>query len=101
MPVPLTRRTRRASQPRDNADAASGKNTGGAAPDAVTITLFLTPAQADTLIMAENTGTLRAALRNPGDQAIIPPQDETQFVSPGLIPPDVLRVLQDTFTKTQ
>ena len=67
----------------------------------MTITLILTPEQADTLIMAENTGTLRAALRNPGDQAIIPAQNETQFVSPGLIPPDVLRVLQDTFTKTQ
>ena len=81
------RPTRRAS---DNADAAAGKNTGGAAPDAVTITLILTPEQANTLIMAENTGTLRAALRNPGDQVIIPPQSETQFVSPNLIPPDVL-----------
>ncbi len=68
-------------------------------PDASTITLLLTPAQADILLMAENTGILRTALRNPGDEAIIPPADEIQFLSPGLLPPDVLRILQDTFAQ--
>lgn len=74
-------------------------NTPKQIPDATTITLLVTPDQANILLMAEATGTLRAALRNPGDAALIPAGNEIQFVTPGLIPPDVMRLLQDTFTQ--
>ena len=67
-------------------------------PDATTITLIVSPDQAGVLLMAESTGELRAALRNPGDTAVIPPVNETQFITPGLLTPDLLKILQDTFT---
>ena len=88
--------------------AAGGQTTDGdpiaadtpsQVPDAATITLLLTPEQASILLMAEATGTLRASLRNSADEVLIPSLVETTFISPGLIPADILRVLQDTFTK--
>jgi pilus assembly protein CpaB len=74
-------------------------STAKEVPDATTITLLVTPDEANILLMAEATGTLRAALRNPGDQALIPSGTETGFVVPGLIPPDLLKFMQDIFSK--
>ena len=70
-------------------------------PDAVTITLLVTPEQADILVLGEKTGELRASLRNPGDTATVPSPQETQYLVPGLIPPDVLKFLQDSAPKQQ
>ncbi len=67
-------------------------------PDATTITLLVTPEQADVLILGENTGELRASLRNPGDSASVPSPNDTQFLTPGLIPPDLMKFIIDNFT---
>jgi len=82
----------------DNPVAA---DTPAQVPDAATITLLVTPEQAGILLMAESTGALRAALRNPGDTNLTPAQAETQFITPGLIPADLMKIIQDTFTTTQ
>jgi len=70
-------------------------------PDAVTVTLVVTPEQADILFLAEKTGELRASLRNPGDTATVPFPQETQFLVPGAIPAEVLKFMQDTFATKQ
>ena len=70
-------------------------------PDAVTITLLVTPEQADVLLLGEKTGELRATLRNPGDTATVPFPQETQFLTPGLIPPEVLKFMQDSLPQTK
>jgi pilus assembly protein CpaB len=69
-------------------------------PDATTITLLVTPEQAGILLMAEQTGVLRAALRNPGDTATTPAPTDTQFVTPHLLPEELIRFIQETFTQT-
>lgn len=76
-------------------------NTPPQEPNASTITLLVTPEQAGILMMAESTGKLRATLRNPGDTNIVQNQSETQFVSPNLIPPDLMKIIRDTFSTTQ
>lgn len=70
-------------------------------PDAATLTLLVTPEQAGVLLMAEQTGSLRAALRNPGDTAIIPDAESVEFVTPGLLPDEVMELIKRTFTTTQ
>jgi hypothetical protein len=70
-------------------------------PSAATLTLLLTPEQAGTVLMAEKTGFLRAALRNPGDTAIIPETEAVEFVTPGLLPEEIMELIQNTFTTTQ
>jgi pilus assembly protein CpaB len=70
-------------------------------PDAITITLLVTPEQANILLLGENTGEMRASLRNPGDTATVPFPQETQYLVPGLIPPEVLRFLQDNLAATK
>ena len=40
-------------------------------------------------------------LRNPGDTATVPFPQETQFLTPGLIPPEVLKFMQDSLPQTK
>jgi Flp pilus assembly protein CpaB len=70
-------------------------------PDAATITLLVSPDQAGVLLMAEATGILRVALRNPGDTNTIAAASETQFITPNLIPEEIMRQIQNIFTTTQ
>src|SRR3990172_8612288 len=70
-------------------------------PDAATITLLVSPDQAGILLMAEATGKLRVALRNPGDTNLIAALTEAQFVTPDLIPDDIMRQIQEIFTKDE
>lgn len=70
-------------------------------PNAATLTLLLTPEQSGTVLMAEQTGTLRAALRNPGDTALIPEAEAVEFVTPGLLPEEIMELIKNTFTTTQ
>lgn len=85
--------------PSDSSSNPVAAETAKKTPDATTITLLVTPEQANVLLIGENTGELRASLRNPGDQAIVPFPGDTQFLSPGLIPPELAKVLQDAFTQ--
>lgn len=92
----------------DGTDGEDGASTNPVAadvpnqvPDAATITLLVTPQQAGALLMAEQTGTLRAALRNPGDTDVIPEADAITFVTPGLVPPEVMELIQRTFTNKE
>lgn len=73
----------------------------GQVPDAATITLLVTPQEAGILLLAEQTGELRTALRNPGQTDIIPVADSVWFVTPDLIPLEIMEVLQRTFTTAQ
>ena len=62
------------------------------APDAVTITLLVTPEQAHLLLLAEQSGPLRAALRGVNDSALAP--DGELFTSTlELLPLEVLQTL--------
>ncbi len=76
-------------------------DTPSQVPDAATITLLVTPEQAGILLMAEATGTLRVALRNPGDTNLIATAIETQFLTPNLIPEEIMRQIQSIFTTTE
>ena len=61
-------------------------------PEAVTITLLVTPEQAHLLLLAEQSGPLRAALRGVNDTAIAP--DNELFTSTlKLLPLEVLQTL--------
>lgn len=61
-------------------------------PEAVTITLLVTPDQGHLLLLAEQAGTLRAALRGVNDTAIAPPSED--FTSTlELLPLEVLQGL--------
>jgi pilus assembly protein CpaB len=77
-------------------DDPVASDSGDEDPEAVTITLLVTPEQAHILLMAENTGDLRAALRGIGDANIVPPAEDHSFTTPGLIPPDLMQQLVDT-----
>jgi len=62
-------------------------------PDAVTMTLLLTPEQAQLVFLGEQTGALRAELRGFGDQGT-PDAGITLFTQ--VIPPDALKGLPDS-----
>lgn len=64
--------------------------------EAVTITLLVSPDQADLLAMAENLGDMRVALRGPSDTNIDPPEEDFTLVTE-LLPPDVLQALPKEF----
>jgi Flp pilus assembly protein CpaB len=51
----------------------------GAQPDAVVVTLAVTPIQAQSLLLAESTGTIRLIVRPPGDLAVERLPDITFF----------------------
>lgn len=91
------------SGPVGSGDGASGgqnpvpSGTGDENPEATTITLLVSPEQANILFMAENTGQLRAALRGIGDEVVLPAAEDHDFTTPGLIPPDLLQQLRETF----
>lgn len=89
------------STPGATSDNPVAADTPAQEPNASTITLLVTPEQVGILMMAESTGKLRATLRNPGDTNLVQNQSETQFVTPNLIPPDLMKIIQDTFTTTQ
>jgi len=91
----------------DAGPVASGKTSGGttsagqepvagaqgkALPDAVTLTLLLTPEEAQQVFMAELTGDLRADLRSVGDQDT---PDVGLTLITQLLPIDSLRTLPD------
>jgi Flp pilus assembly protein CpaB len=71
--------------------------SGEEEPEAITITLLATPEQAQILFLGEKTGELRAALRGPGDAGVVPPTEDYEYVSPGLIPPEIMDALRNTF----
>jgi pilus assembly protein CpaB len=73
----------------------------GQNPDAATITLLVTPQEAGILLLAEQTGSMRAALRNPGQTDIIPDTESVQFITPDLIPLELMELIQRTFTTTE
>lgn len=74
-------------------DAPVAADAGKAVPDAATMTLLLTPEQAQLVFLAEQTGTLRAELRGFGDQST-PDAGITLFTQ--VIPPDALKGLPDS-----
>jgi pilus assembly protein CpaB len=78
-----------AGTPSDGPAAADG---GQAVPDAATMTLLLTPEQAQLVFLAEQTGTLRAELRGFGDQSTA---DAGITLFTQVIPPDALKGLPD------
>lgn len=78
-------------------DDPVASETGDQTPDAVSTTLLVTPEQAQILLMAESTGEMRLALRGIGDANIVPPTEDYEFVSPGLIPPEIMEALRNTF----
>ncbi len=94
------------SGPVGSGDGTSGvenpvaSGTGDQNPEATTITLLVSPEQANILFMAETTGQLRAALRGIGDEVVLPPAEDHDFTTPGLIPPDLLQQLRETFGGT-
>jgi hypothetical protein len=51
--------------------------------------------------MAEATGDLRAALRGPGDEALVPAAQDFNFLSPGLIPDEVMQAIRASFGVNQ
>lgn len=53
----------------DDASAPIAADQAPPVPDAVTITLLLTPTQAQQIVLAEGNGSLRAGLRNKSDLA--------------------------------
>jgi pilus assembly protein CpaB len=65
-------------------------------PEAITITLLINHEQARVLLMGESTGELRASLRGIGDEAIVPSPDDYDYLSPDLIPEEVIRALLAT-----
>jgi pilus assembly protein CpaB len=72
------------------APVASG--TGKPLPEAVTITLLLTPQEAQRVFMAELTGTLRADLRSVGDQDT---PETPPSIATDLLPLDLINKLPD------
>ena len=70
---------------------------GDQEPEAITLTLLVTPEQAHVLAMAEGTGELRAGLRGINDSAIVPPTEDYDYITPGLIPPEIWEALRNTF----
>lgn len=71
--------------------------SGDKEPEAVTITLLVNHEQARVLLMAESTGELRASLRGIGDEAVIASPDDYDYLSPDLIPEEVITALLATF----
>jgi hypothetical protein len=47
--------------------------------------------------MGELTGELRTALRGIGDQDIVPPTEDYEYITPGLIPPEIMEALRATY----
>ena len=78
-------------------DDPVASESGDKAPEAITVTLLVTPEQAHVLIMAESTGELRAALRGIGDETIVPPSEDFAYISPGLIPEEIMQALREAF----
>lgn len=70
---------------------------GDQEPEAITITLLVSPEQAHVLLMAELTGELRAGLRGIGDSAVVPPTEDYDYITPGLIPAEIWEALRNTF----
>ncbi len=87
--------------PGSGSDNPVAADTPPQTPDASTITLLVTPDQAGALMMAESIGKLRASLRNPGDTNLIEAQAETQFITPNLIPADLMKIIQDAYSNAQ
>ncbi len=73
-------------------DAPVAADAAKALPDAVTMTLLLTPTESQQLFLAEQTGKLRAVLRNVGDQDVAdtPPSSFLEIA-----PVDLLKSLPD------
>jgi pilus assembly protein CpaB len=72
--------------------------SGEAEPEAITATLLVTDEQAHHLIMAENTGEIRLALRGVEDTTVAPSSGNDDFtLVTELLPFDVLRAIPDTF----
>ena len=79
-----------------SSDAPAPADAGAPLPDAVTMTLLLSPTEAQQLFLAEQSGKLRAVLRNVGDQDLadtpvtliteIVPVEALKALPPGLRP---------------
>jgi len=67
-------------------------DTGKAAPEAVTITLLLSEQDAQKVFLAEQNGTIRATLRNKGDQDVA---DTGVADVAQLVPIDAVKALPD------
>jgi pilus assembly protein CpaB len=78
-------------------DDPVASESGDQEPEAITITLLVTPEQAHVLMMGEGTGELRAALRGVGDETIVPPSEDFEYLSPGLIPEEIMQALREAF----
>lgn len=73
-------------------DAPVAADAAPALPDAVTMTLLLTPQESQQLFLAEQTGKLRAVLRNVGDQDLAD-TPASSFME--IAPVDLLKSLPD------
>jgi Flp pilus assembly protein CpaB len=78
-------------------DDPVASETGDKEPEAISTTLLVTPEQAQILLMAESTGEVRLALRGIGDANIVPPAEDYEYISPGLIPPEIMEALRNAF----
>jgi len=81
-----------ASTPASGSDAPVAADASKPLPDAATMTLILTPVESQQLFLAEQTGTLRAVLRNVGDQDLAEPPPSS-FLD--IAPVDLLKSLPD------
>ncbi len=72
---------------------APANTTGTAAPDAVTLTLLLTPQEAQLVFLAEASGSFRASLRGIGDQDT--PDSGVTLFTPNIVSQEDLNGLPD------
>ncbi len=73
-----------------SSDAPVPVDAGQPLPDAVTMTLLLSPTEAQQLFLAEQTGKLRAILRNVGDQDLV---DTPVTLITEIVPVEALKAL--------
>jgi pilus assembly protein CpaB len=78
-------------------DDPVASETGDQKPEAISTTLLVTPEQAQILLMAESTGEMRLALRGIGDANIVPPTEDYEYITPGLIPFEIMEALRQAF----
>lgn len=99
---PVTSAPKGGNQSSPSGEGPVAADAGKPVPDAVTMTLLLTPQEAQLVFLAEWAGKFRADLRGPGDQDT-PDSGVTLFTQ--LISPDDLKDLPDqlkpTFLKKQ
>lgn len=74
-------------------DAPAPATAGAATPDAVTLTLLLTPQEAQLVFLAEASGSFRASLRGVGDQDT--PDSGVTLFSPNIVSQEDLNGLPD------